>query len=454
MNILIQIGQLLLSLSILVILHELGHFLFSRLFHTRVEKFYLFFNPWFSLFKFKKGETEYGIGWLPLGGYVKIAGMIDESMDKEQLKQPPQPYEFRSKPSWQRLFIMLGGVMVNLFLGFMIYTFILYTWGEKYLPNKNITDGIWVTDSIMYDAGLRTGDKFVSINGQIPENFIDVFEEMLFGGEIIVNRNGHDTTIAWPEDFAGRLADNRIHKRGSIIYPRIPFIINSIPDSSHNKKSDLLPKDMIVAINHIPIKYVDEFSPIADTLKGRILPFTIIRNGQKKDILLSIDDKGKLGVSYGILAFDQLEKLGYYVFETKKFGLFESVPAGFHKARESLGSYIRQFKLIFNFKTGAYKGIGGFGANGGLFPPVWDWQSFWEITAFLSIILAFINVLPIPALDGGHVTFLIYEIVSGRKPDDKFLEYAQIVGMIIILFLVLYSNGNDLYRWILRLIGK
>ena len=454
MKILIQVGQLLMSLSILVILHEIGHFLFARLFKTRVEKFYLFFNPWFSLIKIKKGETEYGIGWLPLGGYVKISGMIDESMDTEALKKPPQPYEFRSKPAWQRLLIMLGGVLVNLVLAFVIYSLTLYTWGEKYLPNKNITDGIWVADSVMYQSGLRTGDKIISINGNTPEDFADVVVEMFYGGKVVVNRGGKDTTFEWPKDFAGRLVDNNVHKKGFLIYPRIPFIINTILDDSPNKNSGLKPRDKIIAVNNYPIKYVDEFTLSADSLKGRNVPFTILRDGNKKDLLLSIDAKGKLGVSYGLITYDQLEKLGYYKFNSKKYGFFESIPAGFHRAKESLSSYIRQFKLIFNFKTGAYKGVGGVGAISGLFPPVWDWQTFWGITAFLSIMLAFINVLPIPALDGGHVAFLGFEMVTGRKPSDKFLEYAQIVGMIIILFLVVFSNGNDLYRWILRMMGN
>jgi regulator of sigma E protease len=455
MNILIQIGQLLLSLSILVILHELGHFVFARVFKTRVEKFYLFFDPWFSLFKFKKGDTEYGIGWLPLGGYVKISGMIDESMDKEQLKQPPQPHEFRSKPAWQRLLIMLGGVTVNLILGFIIYCFILFTWGEKYLPNKNLSDGIWVVDTLLYDAGLRNGDKIISINDRIPERFTDITEELLFGGRVLLERNGKDTTIVWPEDFAGQLADSRIHKKkGLLFYYRVPFIVSEIPEDSHNKNSGLKANDRIVAVGSIPLKYYDQYPSIVDTMKNRIVPFTIERGSKKMIIDLRINESGKIGVITGFLTPEQLEKLGYYQFISKKFTFFESIPAGFHKAKESLQSYIRQIGLIFNFNTGAHKGIGGFGAIGSLFPPVWDWQIFWEITAFLSIMLAFLNVLPIPALDGGHVMFLVYEMVTGRKPGDKFLEYAQIVGMALLLALLLYANGNDVYRWISGMIGK
>jgi regulator of sigma E protease len=454
MNILIQIGQLILSLSILIILHEFGHFLFAKLFKTKVEKFYLFFNPWFSLFKIKKGETEYGIGWLPLGGYVKISGMIDESMDTEQLKQPPQPLVFRYKPAWQRLFIMLGGVLVNVFLAFMIYSLILFTWGQKYLPNKNVTDGIWITDSIMYDAGLRNGDKVISINDKIPEDFANVSIEMIYGGKVLVNRNGKDTTLDWPKDFIGRLVEKSIHKKGILIYPRIPFIVNGFSDSSLNKTSGLAQKDIILEVNNKPIKYFDEFILMADSLKGQKVPFIVLRDGQRISLILSFDKNGKIGVASGIPSYDQLEKLGYYQFVSKKYGFFQSIPAGFHRAQESLASYIRQINLIFHFKNGAYKGVGGIGAIGGLFPPVWDWQAFWEITAFLSIMLAFINVLPIPALDGGHVAFLAFEMITRRKPSDKFLEYAQYVGMIIVLFLVLFSNGNDIYRKILQILGK
>lgn len=455
MKILIQVGQLLLSLSILVILHELGHYIFARIFKTRVEKFYLFFDPWFSLFKFKKGDTEYGIGWLPLGGYVKISGMIDESMDKEQLKQPPQPYEFRTKPGWQRLLIMLGGVTVNLILGFIIYCFILFTWGERYLPNKNLKDGLWVTDSLVYESGLRTGDKILTINGKSIERFNDITEELLFGGPVQIERNGRDTTIIWPNNFAGKLADSRLRKKDQqLFYFRVPFIISEIPEDSHNKNSGLKVNDKIVAVGDIPVKYYDEFSSIVDSIKNETIPFTIERGNEKVIINLKLNENGKIGVVAGILTPDQLERLGYYQFVSSKFTFWQSIPAGFHKAKESLQSYIRQIGLIFDFKSGAHKGIGGFGAIGGLFPPEWDWQIFWEITAFLSIMLAFLNVLPIPALDGGHVMFLAYEIVTGRKPGDKFLEYAQIVGMALLFALLIYANGNDLYRWIMGMIGN
>jgi regulator of sigma E protease len=317
-----------------------------------------------------------------------------------------------------------------------------------------LTDGIWVTDTLVYESGLRTGDKIITINGKYIERFTDITEELLYGGQVQIERSGKDTTIIWPENFAGQLADRSIHKKGLLFYYRVPFIISEIPENSHNKNSGLKANDQIIAVGNVPIKYYDEFSSIVDTIKNKSVPFTIERDKEKLTIDLKLNDSSKIGVVAGILTPDQLEKLGYYQFVSKKFTFFQSIPAGFHKAKESLQSYIRQIGLIFNFNTGAHKGIGGFGAIGGLFPPEWDWQIFWEITAFLSIMLAFLNVLPIPALDGGHVMFLVYEIVTGRKPGDKFLEYAQIVGMALLLALLLYANGNDVYRWISGMIGK
>jgi regulator of sigma E protease len=451
MKVLIQISQLLFSLSILVILHELGHFITAKIFKTRVEKFYLFFNPWFSIFKIKKGETEYGLGWLPLGGYVKISGMIDESLDKEQLKKPPEPYEFRSKPSWQRLIIMLGGVFVNLILGIIIYSFVLFTWGEKYLPNENLKDGIWCIDSLALEIGLQDGDKIVSINDQYPEKYSDIIGELIFGGNVKVLRNGKEKSIAIPEDFVGKIIEKR---KGLLLYPRVPFIVLEIPDTSININSELRPKDRVVGIENIPIKYYDEYKPITDTLKGKEITIDVLRDNEEKSLKVKLSDEGKFEIVAAILNMTELEKLNIYEFNTEKYNFIKAIPAGLIRAKEKLGFYIRQFKLIFNFKTGAYKGLGGFGAIGGLFPPKWEWQAFWEITAFLSLILAFMNILPIPALDGGHVMFLLYEIITGRKPGDKFLEYAQIVGMIILLSLLLYANGNDIVRLIEKLVGK
>ena len=451
MGVVIQIGQLLLSLSILIILHELGHFFFARLFNTRVEKFYLFFDPWFSLFKLKRGDTEYGIGWLPLGGYVKISGMIDESMDREQLKQPPQPWEFRSKPTGQRLLIMLGGVVVNLILGFIIYSAVLFAWGERFLPNKNITDGIWCVDSISTDIGFRNGDKIVSINNVEPQRFEDIYREIIFGGTVKVIRDNRVDSFVMPTDFLGNLVKER---NVTLFYPRIPFIVREIPDTSLNKSSDLRARDQVVSVNNIPIKYYDEYLSIVDTLSPGPVNVEVLRDGNRIPLSLMLSDNRKLEILTFIPDFEELEKLGFYQMETRTFNLFQAIPAGFKLAGDRLAFYVKQFKLIFDFKTGAYKGLGGFGTIGGLFPKVWEWQSFWEITAFLSLILAFMNVLPIPALDGGHVMFLLYEIVTRRKPSEKFMEYAQIVGMVIILGLLIYANTNDILRWVERLLDK
>jgi regulator of sigma E protease len=451
MGIVIQIGQFLLSLSILIILHELGHFIFARLFGTRIEKFYLFFDPWFSLFKIKRGDTEYGVGWLPLGGYVKISGMIDESMDMEQLKQPPQSWEFRSKPTGQRLLIMLGGVLVNLVLGFIIYSAVLFTWGEKYLPNKNLTGGVWCVDSIATDIGFRNGDRILSVNDVEPERFEDIYQEIIFGGTVKVIRNQQVDSFVVPKDFVGNLVKER---NVTLLYPRIPFIIREIPDTSINAGSGLMPKDQVVSVNGIPVQYFDEYQSIADTLAPGRLSMEVLRDQKRVAVEAVLSDKKKLEVQTFIPTFEDLEKLNIYQLESVNYSFLQSIPAGFKLAKERLGFYIRQFKLIFDFRTGAYKGLGGFGTIGGLFPKVWEWQAFWEITAFLSLILAFMNILPIPALDGGHVLFLLYEMITRRKPSEKFLEYAQITGMVIILGLFIFANTNDILRWIESLVGK
>ncbi|MCF8331414.1 MAG: RIP metalloprotease RseP [Bacteroidales bacterium] len=443
MEIVIKILQLLLSLSILIILHEGGHFLFARLFKTRVEKFYLFFNPWFSLFKIKKGDTEYGIGWLPLGGYVKISGMIDESMDKEAMKQPPKAYEFRAKPAWQRLLIMLGGVLVNLILGFLIYSAVLFTWGEKYLPNENIKDGIWVTDSLLVDMGLQSGDKVISIDNEPVEKYSDIMANMLNGGSMVIERNNERKTINLPENFAGQLVEN---KSRLVVYPRVPFYIKSIPDSSVNSNSGLQAKDKVISIAGEEIQYYDQAIPLLKNHNGDTINMQVERESGINDLNVYVTDNGKIQVEVAILRPSDLNKLGIYEYKTETYGLFESIPAGFNKAWSTLASYIEQFKLILQPKTGAYKGLGGFGTIMSLFSASWDWQSFWELTAFLSLILAFMNILPIPALDGGHVMFLLYEIIAGRKPNEKFMEYAQMIGMILLLGLLLYANGMDILR--------
>ena len=444
MEFFIKISQFLLSLSLLIVLHELGHFIPAKLFKTRVEKFYLFFDVKFSLFKKKIGDTVYGIGWLPLGGYVKISGMIDESMDKEQMALPPKPWEFRSKPAWQRLIIMLGGVTVNFLLAILIYIGMSYYYGDRILPNENIKDGLLIESTVVNNAGLFTGDKIISVDGEEIEHFSQISEKVLFGKEITIERNGQQSTVVLPEDFLAQLIDSKEKK---FIDLRMPFVIAEVPDTSFNKGSGIIKGDIITGFNNQETKYIDEVLPALESLKGQVVQATILRDNSNIQIPLTINDEGKLGLVYATGATPEtLEALGYYTFETQKYGFFEAIPVGIIKSKDKLSSYITQVKAIFTPSTGAYKGVGGFKAIYDIFPDFWSWQVFWNITAFLSIMLGFLNLLPIPALDGGHVMFLLYEMISGRKPSDKFLEYAQMVGFILLIALVLFANGNDIFK--------
>ena len=443
----LQAGYLIFSLSILVIIHEFGHYITAKWFKCRVEKFYLFFDPWFSLFKKKIGETVYGVGWLPLGGYVKIAGMVDESMDKEQLKQPPQPWEFRSKPAWQRLIIMLGGVTMNVLLAFFIYAMILYHWGEQKLPNANAQFGIWVTDSLMNDIGLKNGDKVVSVNGEPIQYFNDLPAKILLGRQITVNRNDSTKIINIPINMIEKLVEKK-GKRNTLVMPRVPALVGSFDDksSSNAKNAGLLPYDRIVAIDSTPIQFFDEMSPALAQKKGDSVSVSFVRNNVPMQARTLIDKEGKIGF-YGI-DIDQADSLGFLKQQNTSYSFLGAFPAGVKKTGQQLDFYIQQFKLILNPKTGAYKGLGGFKTMASIFPSSgWNWEAFWNITAFFSIILAFMNLLPIPALDGGHVLFTLIEMVSGRKPSDKFLEYAQIAGMVILFALMLFANGNDWFGW-------
>ena len=444
MEIFIKLSQFLLSLSLLIILHELGHFIPAKLFKTRVEKFYLFFDVKFSLLKKKIGETEYGIGWLPLGGYVKISGMIDESMDKEQMALPPQPWEFRSKPAWQRIIIMLGGVTVNFVLAFLIYIGIAYAYGDLNLKNSELKDGIAVTSELGEKLGFKSGDKIISINDEKIINFNDVPTKLLFGKKVVVERNGAQQTIVFPIDLIGQIVSN---KKAKLISIRQPFMVGKVVDSSVNK-AVLLPKDVIKSINGEPTKYFDEVVTIVNANKNKTLTAVVVRDKKDVAITLKVDMNGKLGIEGAGYDYKSLEKLGFYKFEKKEYGFFESIPVGLTKGKEQLFGYFDQLKAIFSPQTGAYKGVGGFYAIFSIFPPVWSWEIFWGITAILSIMLGVVNLLPIPALDGGHVMFLLYEMISGKKPSDKFLENAQIVGFVILISLVLFSNGNDIFKGI------
>ncbi|MDC3318780.1 RIP metalloprotease RseP [Flavobacteriaceae bacterium] len=445
MEILIKASQFILSLSLLIVLHELGHFIPAKLFKTRVEKFYLFFDYKFSIFKKKIGETVYGIGWIPLGGYVKISGMIDESMDTEQLQEEPKPWEFRSKPAWQRLIIMLGGVFVNFILGIFIYIMLMYSYGEKYLPNENVTDGVWVQDSLAVSLGLQNGDKILRVDGEEIKKFSDITIEFINGNTYTIERNGLVIEKELPIDFIDKLI-SRGKNAGMIVRPRSPFIFNKFQENSPNANSELIDKDIVTAINGQPLKYQDEVESLLNENKGKEISMTVKRGEEDKTLNVAVDDNGKLGIVIYGMGLADLEKLGYYDLADINYSFADAIPAGINKSYETLANYVKQLKKIFNPSTGAYKGLGGFISIGSIFPSTWSAESFWNITAFLSIMLGFMNLLPIPALDGGHVVFTLWEMITGKKPSDKFLEYAQVTGFILLIALLLFANGNDVFR--------
>lgn len=482
---LIRAAQLILSLSILVVLHELGHFAFARIFKVRVEKFYVFFNPKISLIRAKKilgkwnirffaqnvlpnerikldsnGEplmngknhvmepvpeselpegdwrrypetTEWGIGWLPLGGYCKIAGMIDESMDKTQLTQEPKPWEFRTQPVWKRLFIISGGVLVNFVLALFIYSVILFTWGREYIPLENATNGLSFSQT-MIDAGFRDGDKITAIDGKKPLELSDAIEMILIdhATTVTVDRSGTPVTVEIPENLTQKALAS---EKGVMTY-RMPFVIDTVVTGSLASKAALMKGDSLVAVNGKLINMQQEVIREFSENKGKKISFDYYRQGTLYRTTLTMGADGKLGV--GWRNFLKTERVEY--------GFFEAIPAGIGIGVQKLVGYVKQFKLVFT-KEGV-KSIGSFGALGQLFPATWDWLSFWELTALISIILAFMNILPIPGLDGGYIVFLIYEMITGRKPSDKFMEVAQMIGMTLLMLLFVYAIGNDIFR--------
>ena len=440
----IKVSQLLLSLSILVVLHELGHFIPAKLFKTKVEKFYLFFDWPFSLFKKKVGDTEYGIGVLPLGGYVKISGMIDESMDTEQMSKPPQPWEFRSKPSWQRLIIMLGGVTVNFILALVIYIGLAYSNGDNFVPTESVKGGYLITNPILTEAGFKTGDKIISVNNEVIEKYKQrqLMESIITAKTYEVDRDGQIIEIDLPVDFLGQLSTS---KDRSLFEYRYPVIIKQVRDESLNKNFNLLEGDVIESINDIATPYQDQIIEILNNNKNRTVEVDILREGMVSSKTLNVDQDGKLGVSLRTNPKDLID-YNYIELVTKTYSLGESISVGSRRFTSQVGSYLNQFKAIFSPETGAYKGLGGFVAIGKIFPSYLSWSVFWSITAFLSIMLGVLNLLPIPALDGGHVMFLLYEMISGKKPSDKFMEYAQTAGFLILMSLVIFANGNDIFK--------
>ena len=439
MVILIKVLQLLLSLSILVIIHEFGHFAAAKIFKTKVEKFYLFFNPWFSIFKFNYKGTEYGMGWLPLGGYVKIAGMIDESMDKEQMKKPPQPWEFRSKPAWQRLIIMLGGVTMNVVLAIVIYISLLAYFGEEYLPTKEVNRYGVVTDSLAHTMGFRNGDKILSIGGKTVENFQKIPMEIVLNEAqtATVQRDGQKVIIHFPNGSLSKLIKQ---KPSSFLSPRIPFVAGKFAKNSVAEKAGLHVGDTILGIDGKYLLYFNAFREAIQEHKNQEITLIAKRGNDTLNLPVQLGSSGLIGV-YPQANFGKLFRLNQ-----KNYTFFQAIPAGFDRTWSSIGNYMKQLKLIFSPEIKAYENVGGFIAIGNIFPAVWHWESFWRLTAFLSIMLAILNILPIPALDGGHVLFLLYEIIARRKPSDKFLENAQIVGMVILFTLLILANGNDILK--------
>lgn len=435
METLIQIAQLILCLSFLVILHELGHFLPAKFFKTKIEKFYLFFNPWFSLVKKKIGETEYGIGWLPMGGYVKIAGMIDESMDKEQLKQEPQPWEYRSKPAWQRLIIIMGGVIVNFFIAWIIYASLLVNHGDNYVDNSKIKYGISV-DSVGTILGLKNGDKILKVDGKAQTKFEQLPLEILFGDNITVERDGKEETFNLSDegkrDVIKRAGKNFLAAREEVV---VDTIIPGFPA----EKAGLVKNDQIIAVNGKSTRFFDEFTAAIQVIKNDTVSLTVKRNNEELLIKAKTNEEGKLG-------FGNQFSVTKDAFVTKEMGIAEAIPAGLSRTISTLTGQIKQFKVIFNTKTEAYKQVSGPLRMFKIFKPEWDWTFFWSFTAMFSIWLAFLNVLPIPGLDGGHAIFILIEMITRKKPTEKTLEVAQTIGVVILLTLMALVFGNDIWH--------
>lgn len=443
-------GQLILCLSILVILHEMGHYLPAKWFKCRVEKFFLFFDPWFYLFKKRIGETVYGIGWLPLGGYVKISGMIDESMDKEAMKQPPQPWEFRSKPAWQRLIIMIGGVTVNLILGFLLFAMTLWIWGEEYLPVQNVKYGVYV-DSVGKKVGLQDGDKIIGVNGDSLKTFERMSTEIILNEAktIQIIRNEQPVTLTVPKGTIGSL----IKRKGDpLARPKFPAVVDSVNGKARWVEGQLMQYDTIVAFNWQPVRSLAEFNDMKAAYHDKKLSkecwVTVNRNGKLVNIRVVLEKDLNKERSWWF-RYQTVDK--FLTIAHRDYDFFQSLPAGVSKGWNMLVMNVKNFKLLFtNSEVKASESLGSFISIGAMFGAGWDWERFWSMTALLSIVLAFMNMLPIPALDGGHVLFTLYEMITGRKPGDKFMEYAQMVGMVLLLGIMAYALGLDFWRYLFK----
>jgi regulator of sigma E protease len=445
----IQVIQFILALSLLIVLHEGGHFFFARLFKTRVEKFYLFFDflfPFsnilpFSLFKKKIGDTVWGVGWFPLGGYVKIAGMVDESMDKEQLAKPPEPWEFRSKKPYQRLLIMLGGIIVNVLLAFIIYAMILFTWGKQQIPVSEMKYGISLTDSLAYKLGFREEDKIVAINGHTFTYYDEILKELPYAKQVVVERQGETVTLNMAEDWIGNI------KKKGLFDLAIPSIIDSIIQGSPAQKAGLQKFDKIVGLNNETVRTYNLLRERLKENKGKEVQLAFERDGTVQTVAVALSDTGTLGF-YPVSSIDEFKKLGIFNPVKTEYGFFESFPAGVSSGIATIKNYWRNLKLITDFKTGAYKQTGGFISMASIYSNAWDWHRFWNITAFISIALAIMNLLPIPGLDGGYVVFTLYEMITGRKVNEKVMEVLTTIGLVLLLLLMLAVNLNDIVKWL------
>lgn len=438
MDILFKVLQVVACFSLLVLIHEFGHFLFAKIFKTRVEKFYLFFNPWFSVFKFRIGETEYGMGWVPFGGYCKIAGMVDESMDTDNLKSEPKPWEYRSKPAWQRLLIIVGGVLMNIVLAIGIYIGITYAWGDSYIKTKDVTTG-FTFSPVAREIGFRNGDKVISVGGEYVDNYAQIPALILLDDarEVEVERDGRSVTVTIdPKYIKAMLKDKEF------IGLRYPFVIGQVIPDGAAAKAGLQAGDSLVAVGGVPMQWYDQFTDTFAQHKGDTVPVTFVRGGEEMTAAVALNAEGQMGA--------YVPMVNIYPVSTRQYSFWQAIPVGAGRAFTSIGSYLKQLKLIASPETEAYKSVGGIIAMGNIFPGHWDWLSFWQITALISIMLAVLNILPIPMLDGGHMVFILYEMVTGRAPSDKFMERAQVVGMVIVFGIIILANGNDILKLIFK----
>lgn len=436
MDVLLKIIQVILSLSLLVLVHEFGHYITARIFRIRVEKFYLFFPPAIFRFKPKGSDTEFGIGCIPLGGFCKISGMIDESMDTEAMKKPPQQWELRSRPAWQRLIVMAGGVIMNVILAIILYIAILYVWGEKYIKTSDTVYGIEVSD-LAREIGFRNGDRIIALDGQpAPDNFAEIQAELLRDqvSRVTVLREGDTTDVVIDPEYMPAMLNTP-----GMFGIRLPILVGGLPDSSINAGADLVTGDRFLTAAGRPVKYYEELQTVLADNAGMTIDLRLLRGTDTVTVPVQVGQNGKMGV---LLQRD----ISDINVTDKEYSLLEAIPAGFLMTFTNIGHYIKELGLIFSPETEAYKSVGSFISIGSIFPSSWNWQTFWNITALLSIMLAVMNLLPIPALDGGHILFLIYEMITGRKPSERFMEIAQMAGMFLLLMIMVLAFGNDVMR--------